>query len=87
MHNLVERLPEDLARRIESGGPVTIVVTRENGRLEVREIEPAQAWFWTTEWQEGEREADSELAAGKGTIYYSDEEFLQHLDSVPPASE
>lgn len=86
LHNLVDRLPEDVVRRIESGGPVTLVVIRENGRLEAREIDPEQAWFWTPEWQEGEREADAELAAGQGTTYYSDEEFLQHLDSVPPAS-
>jgi hypothetical protein len=85
LHHLVDSLPEDLIRRIDNGGPVTLVVTREGGHLEVREIDPEQAWFWTPEWQEGEREAEAQLAAGEGTIYYSDEEFLQHLDSVPPA--
>ena len=87
LHRLVDTLPEDVVRRIENGGPVTFVVTRERGQLELREIDPEQAWFWTPEWQEGEREADAELAAGQGTIYYSDEEFLAHLDDVPPAPE
>jgi len=81
LHGLIDRLPEDVVRRIEQGVPVTLVVSRENGRLEMREIDPEQAWFWTPEWQEGEREADAELAAGEGTIYYSDEEFLAALEA------
>jgi hypothetical protein len=38
-----------------------------------------QAWFWTKEWQEGERIADEEAAAGLGTVYNSGEEFLDSL--------
>jgi len=41
--------------------------------------DPLQAWFWTPDWQEGERDADTELAAGRGTIYMSGEEFLAAL--------
>ena len=29
-------------------------------------IDASQAWFWTPEWQEGERQADAEIAAGLG---------------------
>jgi len=43
-------------------------------------IDPTQAWFWTPEWQAGEREADAELAAGKGAVYESSEEFIAHLE-------
>jgi antitoxin PrlF len=39
-----------------------------------------QAWFWTPEWQAKEREADADIAAGRGRIYYSDEEFLAALE-------
>ena len=46
LHNLVDRLPEDVVRRIESGGPVTLVVIRENGRLEAREIDPDDAYAY-----------------------------------------
>jgi len=28
-------------------------------------IDPDQAWFWTEEWQEGEREADEDIRAGR----------------------
>jgi hypothetical protein len=40
---------------------------------------PGQAWYWTEEWQAGEREADSQIAAGEGTVYDSGEEFLAAL--------
>ncbi|MDQ2741194.1 MAG: AbrB family transcriptional regulator [Chloroflexota bacterium] len=82
LHGLIDRLPEDVVRRVEKGVPVTLVVSRENGRLEMREIDPEQAWFWTPEWQEGEREADEDIAAGRVTRYDSDEEFLKHLESI-----
>lgn len=39
-----------------------------------------QAWFWTAEWQEGERRADADLAAGRFTRFESDEAFFQALD-------
>lgn len=29
------------------------------------EIDAADAWFWTPEWQAGEREVDEDLAAGR----------------------
>jgi antitoxin PrlF len=44
------------------------------------EIDPEQAWFWTPEWQEGERQADQEIASGQGEIYYSEEEFERALE-------
>jgi hypothetical protein len=42
-------------------------------------IDPDQAWFWTREWQAKEREADEDLAAGRGDTYASDDEFLVAL--------
>ncbi len=51
----------------------------------MRAAHPDQAWFWTREWYDGEREVDKRWAAGvRGTIYYSDEEFQAALDAIPP---
>lgn len=48
----------------------------------MKRLNPDQAWFWTEEWQAGEREIDREIAAGKhGTIYYTDEEFDAALEA------
>lgn len=51
----------------------------------LREQYPEQAWYWTREWQEGEREADEDIDAGRcGPIYDSDEELQATLDRIPP---
>jgi hypothetical protein len=39
-----------------------------------------QTWFWTPEWQEGEREVDEHIAAGRTTYFDSVDEFLAALD-------
>jgi hypothetical protein len=49
------------------------------GEISAGRIDPGQAWFWTQEWQEKEREAD-DLAAGHVTSYGTDVEFLAALD-------
>ncbi|MFE0472376.1 hypothetical protein ACFW2V_12250 [Streptomyces sp. NPDC058947] len=35
-----------------------------------------QAWFWTPEWQAGEREADQELKSGKGVVFDNPEDMF-----------
>jgi len=31
----------------------------------LREIDPDQVYFWTKEWQEGEKKADEDIKAGR----------------------
>lgn len=41
---------------------------QEDGTVALRgwtSIPTDQKWFWTPEWQEGEREADTDIAAGR----------------------
>ena len=45
-----------------------------------KDLERSQAWFWTPEWQKGEREADEDIAAGRLARYDSEQEFLEALD-------
>lgn len=59
----------------------------ENGEVTVRGMRliPAdQAWYWTPEWQAKEREADADIAAGGGTVYHSETEFLESLRERTP---
>ena len=42
--------------------------------------DPGQVWFRTPEWQAGEKAADADLAAGRSTVYDSDEAFLKALE-------
>ena len=55
----------------------------ENGKiiLEPKKLIPAdQQWFWTEEWQAGEREAQAEIEAGKVKHFDSMEKFLEDLE-------
>lgn len=47
--------------------------------LGTKRIPAGQAWFWTEEWQAGEREASEELARGEETVYSSAEEMFDAL--------
>ena len=47
------------------------------------EIDPDQAWFWSDRWQQMEREADQDLAAGRVKRFNGLKSFLAHLDSIP----
>jgi hypothetical protein len=68
-----------------SAGPDDLVTLaraiRHMAFLILGEHNPDQAWFWTPEWQAGERQADEDIVAGRLTRYGSDEEFLTALRS------
>ncbi len=51
----------------------------ERPRLAPKDAPPDQWWFWTDEWQAGEREADADIAAGRTTFYASTEDFIASL--------
>ncbi len=42
-------------------------------------IDADQAWFWTEEWQQGEREADEDIKAGRVKTFKGADEALDHL--------
>ncbi len=52
--------------------------------LRPKDIDPDQAWFWTERWQQMEREADEDIAAGRVKVFDDAESFLEHLDSYDP---
>lgn len=43
-------------------------------------IDAKQAWFWTKEWQEAEKEADADLRAGRVKKFKTVEELIEDLD-------
>lgn len=74
------------AANLEEGDPIDVELTDEGILLRPRKvIDATQAWFWSPEWQRGEREASDEITAGKTTRHGSDKDFLAALDT-PPAS-
>ncbi|TEB08330.1 hypothetical protein Psch_01891 [Pelotomaculum schinkii] len=55
----------------------------ENGKvilLPMKLVPAEQAWFWTKEWQEGEKEADEDIAAGRVKSFENMDDLLEDLD-------
>lgn len=42
-------------------------------------IDKSQAWFWTEEWQAGEREADLNIQRGEVVEFDNVEDAIRHL--------
>jgi AbrB family looped-hinge helix DNA binding protein len=83
-------LPEEIRAEahLEEGDLLDAVITAEGILLRPQKvIDATQAWFWTKEWQAGEREADADLAAGRMETFESDEAFIKalHGSTKPPA--
>jgi antitoxin PrlF len=76
-------LPDDVrkAAKLEEGDLLEAVVS-DTGEVVLRPlatIDRSQAWFWTPEWQAGEREASEQARRGEGKVFRTDEGFLDSL--------
>jgi antitoxin PrlF len=79
-------LPEEIRRvlHISEGGEVDFSV-HDDGTITVRgyvSIPTDQAWFFALEWLAGERKANQEIAAGRGTAHESAKDMFAHLDAL-----
>lgn len=77
-------LPDDIRRaaHLEEGDLLEAEITAEGILLRPQKlIDATQAWFWTAEWQAGEREADGDRAAGRVENVASGDELLDALRS------
>jgi antitoxin PrlF len=82
-------LPEEIRRALHIGeGDEVEFAVQEDGTVTIRgyvSIPTDQAWFFTPEWLAGEREADEDIAARRGTVHESAEDMFAHLDTLGPA--
>lgn len=72
--------------RLDEPGAQVEVVEREDGVIELHPNLPvpaSQAWFWTEEWQAGEREVDEHIARGELTTFDSVDELVEYLNAMP----
>ena len=76
-------LPASVRKRlgIEEGDLVEIEVEDERAVLMPKKlVDKSQAYFWTKKWQEGEREADEDIKAGRVKDFNSVEELISDLE-------
>jgi len=69
LHQLVDALPDEA---IAGAGLFLERVLR-------RELDPDQAWAWSTEWQDQLRSSLADLADGRTRRFDSSDEFLASL--------
>lgn len=79
-------LPAAVRRRyrLDEPGTQVEVVERDDGVLELHPhaaVPADQAWFWTPEWQEGEREASADIEAGRTERFDSEQGLTDALRS------
>ena len=78
-------LPEEIrtAAHLEDGDLFDAEITEDGILLRPRKvIDATQAWFWTPEWQAGEREADADRAAGRVEAFGSEQDFTAAMRSI-----
>ncbi len=78
-------LPAEFRQRFRLDGPEAQIrlIDHGDGTAEIVPVVavPAdQAWFWTERWQQMEREADADVAAGRSTVVDGADALLAHLD-------
>src|SRR5438874_1993842 len=75
-------LPEEIRRaaRLEEGDLLEAELTPDGILLRPQKlVDATQAWFWSPEWQSGERKAESDLAAGRVEVFDDGDEFIRAL--------
>ena len=82
-------LPEEirLAAHLEEGDLLDAELTEEGVLLRPRKvIDATQAWFWSPDWQAGERDVEADRAAGRVQTFASGAAMLTELRSITAPS-
>ena len=66
--NFQVSIPKEVRERLHLEEGDFVEVEERDGEIVMvpkKLIDADQAWFWSREWQEGEREADEDIRAGR----------------------
>jgi AbrB family looped-hinge helix DNA binding protein len=78
-------LPNSVRRKAGlSAGDLLRAEVTEDGRIvlsPVVAVDRTQAYFWTSRWQAGEREAEQDLQSGRIKTFENVEDFIRELES------
>ena len=76
-------LPASVRKKlgVEEGDIIEIEVVDDRATLVPKKlVDKSQAYFWGREWQEGEREAETDIKSGRVRVYDSAKELIQELE-------
>jgi bifunctional DNA-binding transcriptional regulator/antitoxin component of YhaV-PrlF toxin-antitoxin module len=76
-------LPADVRRRVKATeGDVFLAEVRDTDEIVLRKkqlVDASQAYFWSEEWQRGEREATEDIHRGRTKRFRSAKALLKDL--------
>ena len=81
--NFQVTLPSNLRKRLRlSVGDVLETEIREGKIILVpkKMIDAEQSWFWSKQWQEGEKEAQEDIKQGRVKKFKNVQEVIEDLD-------
>jgi AbrB family looped-hinge helix DNA binding protein len=76
-------LPASVRRQlgVEEGDIIEIEVVDDRATLVPKKlVDKSQAYFWTKEWQAGEREAEIDIKSGHVRVYDSVKDLIKELE-------
>ena len=66
---------------VVEGDIIEIEVTDDRATLVPKKlVDKGQAYFWSKEWQESEREAELDIKSGRVRVYDSAKELIKELE-------
>lgn len=76
-------LPSDVVRKLKLNTGDNLEITLEGDKVVIKPvliIDRSQAWFWSDEWQEKEKEAEEDIEAGRVYKAKDAEDLFAQLD-------
>lgn len=81
--NFQVTLPSAIRKRLHLKIGDILETTIKDGKIIIapkKAIDAEQAWFWSKEWQEAEREAEADITSGKVKKFKNVEDLIKDLD-------
>ncbi|AGK96678.1 AbrB/MazE/SpoVT family DNA-binding domain-containing protein [Clostridium pasteurianum] len=77
-------IPKEVIKKLNLKTGDNIDINIEDGKIIIKPvvvIPKDQAWFWSKEWQQGEKQAEKDIEKGKVEKFNSAEELFEDLDN------
>jgi AbrB family looped-hinge helix DNA binding protein len=78
-------LPKEIRKKVNiQAGDYIEIKLEKNGQITLlpkKLVDASQAYFWTEEWQKGERKADEDIKAGRLKRFKSAAEAIKYLEA------
>jgi len=82
-YNFQVTLPAAIRKRLKLNIGDLLETVVKDGKIIIipkKTIDAEQSWFWSKDWQDGEKEAQTDLLSGKVKKFKSIEALIKELD-------